>query len=99
MKKYLTQFVVTGKVPFPIDMLRYDQCWPVDPESTTAIEASINRDTYLSAATDVGGEGYPARKRPVHRVKLAHYAEHPGWMPTTGRWSSFLWAVEAGSVA
>ncbi len=24
------RFTVTGRLPFPADMLRYDRCWPVD---------------------------------------------------------------------
>jgi hypothetical protein len=39
-----TTFVVTGKFPFPVDMLRYDVCWPVDQDSAREIEASINRE-------------------------------------------------------
>lgn len=26
-------FDVTGKGEFPLDMLRYDTCWPYDPQS------------------------------------------------------------------
>jgi hypothetical protein len=29
----LYKYVVEGRGSFPIDMLRYDQCWPVDSHS------------------------------------------------------------------
>ncbi len=28
-KLKVINFVVTGKGPFPLDMLRYDRCWPM----------------------------------------------------------------------
>jgi hypothetical protein len=34
-------FVVTGKGPFPIDMLRHDQCYPAAPADVDSIEFSL----------------------------------------------------------
>jgi hypothetical protein len=34
----LWDFEVTGRGPFPIDMLRYDACWPVRGEDVMRIE-------------------------------------------------------------
>ena len=36
------RFVVSGVMPFPCDMLRYDMCHPYDSESAAAIAASIH---------------------------------------------------------
>lgn len=33
-------FTVIGSLPFPIDMLRYDACWPARTEDALAILAS-----------------------------------------------------------
>jgi hypothetical protein len=38
------KFTVTGRVPFPVDMLRYDGCNPADSESAATIEASIHHE-------------------------------------------------------
>ena len=35
------EFEVTGKGHFPIDMLRYDRCFPADAESSTAIAVEM----------------------------------------------------------
>ncbi len=34
-------FTVWGTTPFPIDMLRYDCCWPATAADSMAIERSI----------------------------------------------------------
>ncbi len=38
MKLY-KKYTVTGRGPFPLDMLRYDCCWPI---SVTILAASLN---------------------------------------------------------
>lgn len=35
--------VVTGKLAFPIDMLRYDQCFPASEQDAIKIENSISK--------------------------------------------------------
>lgn len=40
----MTKFTVKGRFPFPVDMLRYDSCWPANGESAAAIHHSIARD-------------------------------------------------------
>lgn len=73
-------FVVEGVFPFPIDMLRYDQCFPVTGNDAAEIEASINRER--------DAEG----KRRKFSVKLTTVS-HAGLYPTTARWESFGWKV------
>lgn len=85
MNREPTIFTVEGKGAFPVDMLRYDQCWPIDPESTLAIEHSLRPETLSKE-----------ERRRVRRVTLATH----GWnKPTRERWRSFLWNVtgEGGS--
>jgi hypothetical protein len=38
-------FHVIGSSEFPIDMLRYDSCYPADTESALAIQRSLNAET------------------------------------------------------
>jgi hypothetical protein len=46
MEAYEHFFTVWGTTPFPIDMLRYDCCWPATAADSLAIERSIaNRDS------------------------------------------------------
>jgi hypothetical protein len=76
-KTYVQTFEVEGRFPFPVDMLRYDYCYPVrEAEDSYNIAASIRRDT----------------NGPV-RIKLRRTIEHKGNLPTSGRWSSFGWTV------
>lgn len=38
-RKVSTRFVVEGSGPFPIDMLRFDACYPCTPDDVFAISA------------------------------------------------------------
>ena len=40
----MTQFTVEGRDPFPMDMLRYDACWPADTGGALAISWSHTRE-------------------------------------------------------
>jgi hypothetical protein len=42
---YRTDFVVEGKGPFPIDMLRYTCAWPADETGAKAIEDLFDNNT------------------------------------------------------
>jgi len=42
--KYRHEAVVQGRGSFPIDMLRYDQCWPVGGEDSVEIERSLHHE-------------------------------------------------------
>ncbi len=35
--RYLYEYYVTGSGDFPIDMLRFDQCWPADGEEAAKL--------------------------------------------------------------
>lgn len=44
MQLKLHRFVVSGTTPFPIDMLRYDECWPSTSGDVAAIVTDRHRD-------------------------------------------------------
>lgn len=80
MPKYVEHFVVEGRYPFPVDMLRYDACYPSDAESATNIAASINPE-----------QNHQLPKGETFKVTLT--ATTPRFVPTEGRWESFMWKV------
>jgi hypothetical protein len=49
------RFTVTGSGSFPLDMLRYDSCWPEAAEDAAKIEASCrgekSRDVTINLST------------------------------------------------
>jgi hypothetical protein len=79
MKRY--EFVVTGKYPFPTDMLRYDVCSPVDSAAVSRVEAAIN-----GRFKQREGEGHTDR----FEIRLVSFLR----APTVGRWNSFGWTCE-----
>ena len=76
-KFYPISFVVEGRGDFPLDMLRYDSCFPAAPDDAAAIANSLDLER---------------RTRGVTRVRLyARAATRDGLTPA--RWASFLWNV------
>lgn len=73
-------FTVDGPGDFPVDMLRYDACWPYD--SQAAVNLGIRLDARLMKLRRDHGDPLPS-------VRLV--SEHRA--PTEGRWESFLWKV------
>lgn len=72
-----TTFTVEGGGPFPIDMLRYDQCWPrSEGEDSRAIEQSFPQGRRVTGAR--------------YRVTLVTHASN---RPTGARWESFGFKV------
>lgn len=74
---YLMTFTVEGTGPFPLDMLRYDTCWPTDQQSVLGIAAPFRGDESVRRVrlTKVGNS----------RAECANVAED--------RWRSFRWTV------
>jgi hypothetical protein len=61
-----TRFVVKGRGRFPVDMLRYDACWPASSEDATKITRLISdpEDTENEIALTVApGYGPPTVAR------------------------------------
>lgn len=96
---YRTKFVVTGKGPFPIDMLRYDRCYPVEAKDSQAVASSlqVNMYTGISVSMDavtkeivcespIMGEEYSVCLATVRSEKSNAF-------PSESRWRSFGWRV------
>ena len=73
-------FKVRGKGQFPVDMLRYDECYPVDPVSVENIQEQKREGKTESS----GG-------RPV--LRDVHLVSYKAYGPTEARWESFNWMV------
>jgi len=77
MANYLYHFTVEGKGYFPLDMLRYDECYPAKSvDATTIMECGMPK--YLTDRV---------------RIVLTHKHSRSHWEPTTARWKSFGWDV------
>jgi len=74
---YFTDFEVTGHGWFPYDMLRYDQCYPIDTASAQSME--VAEDLRYSPTLRI------IKLRAIHSSKQ--------WEPTAARWNSFGWGV------
>jgi len=78
-RKAFTIFTVEGHGHFPLDMLRYDACYPQTGED-------VEKMSYNSE------EGVRQRRR-VHLVHRTIPDERNGAFPTRDRWMSFGWRV------
>lgn len=81
-KNELRYFTVEGKLDFPVDMLRYDACWPRSAEDATNIVA-----TWIPRPAMPNGSRSPLLMR---TVELATKSENG---PTDGHWRSFMWRI------
>ena len=71
------EFQVRGTLAFPLDMLRYDECFPAVEGEMYEIANSL-----ISSGSDT----------PL-TIKLVHYDQRAKWEPTVARWQSFGWWV------
>jgi hypothetical protein len=78
MKRY--EFTAHGKYPFPLDMLRYDGCYPLQPGDVSKMQEAIVGPPALGQFRD----------RPILHIRLVSYLH----APTEDRWRSFGWFVE-----
>jgi hypothetical protein len=76
--RYEFEVVTSYRREFPIDMLRYDGCFPLEERDALAIARSIRGD-------DMTAEDA--------RIHLVAYHESGGWKPTAARWESFGWKL------
>ena len=77
-------FVVVGRGDFPVDMLRYDECYPVDSEGVhNIIHRSYDVNPNTGHHFQVGRE-----------VRLA---TNKRFGLTAARWESFGWKVQGYS--
>lgn len=75
---YVISFKVAGTFDFPVDMLRYDSCFPASQDAVS----NIHIKTFPQEA---------GRREVI--VELRRYAESKTWTPTDARWRSFGWKV------
>lgn len=76
-KRLVFEFKVTGRSNFPLDMLRYDACYPGSQESVAEIQASFDPRERM------------AREQRGFEVTLRSQISEP----TAARWNSFQWRV------
>lgn len=82
MTTKVTVFTVSGTLPFPLDMLRYDNAWPHTESDAMRIgEACDSRFRQARFKDD---------KQYRWTVTLTTHAGDP----TIGRWRSFGWEVD-----
>ncbi len=80
-KRKSVSFIVRGWGAFPLDMLRYDSCWPKGPRDVEAMmDSELVRDE--------------KNARLERNVELT--SESP-YSPNEKRWASFSWPVIAKS--
>lgn len=73
-----TTFTVEGKYPFPVDMLRYDACWPKTSDDATQLAEAMR---------------YVPRRTNLDKVRQVKLVTNAAERPTVGRWESFGWKV------
>jgi len=85
MAIYSIRFTVTGLGYFPLDMLRYDGCYPAGQDDVLHLVPDRHSRTALTAT--------PA---PSVSIELIHIGDQRAWHPTEARWRSFGWRVVPG---
>lgn len=80
---YYIRFAVEGTGYFPVDMLRYDGCYPSDTDAVLSVPI-VPMGHRLDAYS--GNKG-------IRLVRLVHVCSDRKWQPTAGRWESFGWRV------
>ncbi len=76
---HIREYRVAGHGDFPVDMLRYDSCWPADGDSAFKLVLPLYEQT---------NDGQRNWLRKTRVLRLRSYSN-----PTDARWSSFGWMV------
>jgi hypothetical protein len=79
-------FEVEGRTQFPLDMLRYDACWPEGQEDVSKIHSLMETETRMQMRRE--GK-LPARIRLCSNTMAR----------TTARWNSVGWRVVGADVS
>lgn len=82
MPSYLVTFTVKGLGPFPIDMLRYDCCYPASAEDAVKIMSRTSEPREITLKTH----------RAVSKTFLKLQIDDQK-LPAVGRWKSFQWEI------
>lgn len=99
---YRHTFQVVGAFRFPVDMLRYDACYPVSEsaDAATIVETfDVERDV-PRLSEEIHGQLSMVAKAQTHGwvVTVAHVTDVKRWTPNAERWASFGWRVVPGSL-
>jgi hypothetical protein len=78
MPRWIHRFRVRGIGQFPIDMLRYDGCFPSSEQDSGEIALTFSRFF---------------RSDDINPISLTKIADTKSWTPEHGRWNSFLWKI------
>lgn len=82
---YTIYFTVEGTLNFPLDMLRYDHCFPLTQDDVAAV-------------ADALGIYGRARERKTFRIALARNQKTKVEQLTPDRWLSFGWSIDPKSI-
>ena len=81
---WIKKFTVEGSLGFPIDMLRYDGCYPASSDDVSAIHQSIAQTSRHDEVPDTVQ---------VSLVVSCTTRGQTEMYPTAPRWESFGWRV------
>lgn len=77
---YTMTFTVTGTFAFPLDMLRYDNCYPADQDAVGCMQSALNPRSIKEGELRVTLRRAGATKGEAEGI-------------TPARWESFGWRV------
>jgi hypothetical protein len=75
---YFDTFDVTGRGPFPLDMLRYDHCWPASQDAVSRIGASLSPQREPAAEQTIRLRRWTNEPKASLNPRWHSY----GWTPT-----------------
>lgn len=52
MTNKLHKYIVSGRGPFPLDMLRYDSCWPTSSDDVALMDGHGNRSISMTGISE-----------------------------------------------
>ena len=74
---------------FPVDMLRYDSCWPATSKDATSIDRQSDAEQIISGEADLDLD---------EDITLCRIVKSKDDRPTVDRWNSFGYIVVPQSV-
>lgn len=88
MPRFIVTFEVEGGTQFPLDMLRYDCCWPASSDDVANIHGSLMREFRVPATPPE-----PPKHRKVKLITVGSNKTDAARRVTAGRWASFGWTA------
>jgi hypothetical protein len=80
---------------FPVDQLRYDQCWADDGESASRMSAAFHHESHRPRRSGVSDEMFADMivEHEKEGQEIINIVIESIKSPTVGRWKSFGWLV------